>query len=74
MNKTKMIFISLLSILFICAGVVYATINDNPRKKEITSFFTGHHHIEHETVDAPQHSGNTDAYGCHNGSVPYHCH
>jgi hypothetical protein len=38
-------------------------------------FYQGHTHGEDgQTVGAPAHSGGTDAYGCHNRSVPYHCH
>ena len=38
-------------------------------------FYKGHTHTEDgETIGGPQHSGGTDAKGCHNGSVPYHCH
>ena len=39
-----------------------------------TQFHPGHSHQGDETIGAPQHSGGTDAYGCHNASVPYHCH
>ena len=47
----------------------------NPRGHEIQSYFPGHIHIEGgDTIDGPQHSGGTDKYGCHNASVPYHCH
>lgn len=38
-------------------------------------YFTGHSHDDDgHTHGAPAHSGGTDRYGCHNGSVPYHCH
>ena len=38
-------------------------------------FYKGHTHSEDgQVIGAPQHSGGTDANGCHNGSVPYHCH
>ena len=40
-----------------------------------TEFYSGHTHTENGiTIGAPQHSGGTDRYGCHNASVPYHCH
>jgi len=58
------------------AGQTFAINNqDNPRFHEIVSFFSDHSH-DHEggTNGVPQHSGGTDSYGCHNGSVPYHCH
>ena len=44
-------------------------------KRAPVEFFPGHSHdSEGVTVGAPEHSGGTDRYGCHNGSVPYHCH
>lgn len=46
----------------------------NPREGEITSFYAGHSHVDGETLGGPAHSGGTDSFGCHNGSVPYHCH
>jgi len=42
--------------------------------REPVAFFTGHTHEGGETNGAPAHSGGTDSNGCHNGSVPYHCH
>lgn len=63
-----------LTLLAVISTATYA-ITSNPRTSEITNFATGHWHDEHGmTHDAIQHSGGTDAYGCHNGSVPYHCH
>lgn len=57
----------------ISAGAVYAMgMLKNPRTS--TTFYEGHTHHMGETQGAPGHSGGTDAYGCHNGSVPYHCH
>lgn len=43
-------------------------------QREPVTFYSGHTHTNFDTQGAPQHSGGTDAYGCHNGSVPYHCH
>lgn len=43
-------------------------------EKEPVTFYSGHTHDGDETHGAPSHSGGTDANGCHNGSVPYHCH
>ena len=43
-------------------------------EREAVEFYSGHWHDEHGTHYAPQHSGGTDSAGCHNGSVPYHCH
>lgn len=37
-------------------------------------FFAGHTHENGDTAGAPAHSGGTNSMGCHNGSVPYHCH
>lgn len=42
---------------------------------EPVEFNLGHTHSEDgSTQGAPQHSGGTDRNGCHNASVPYHCH
>ena len=38
-------------------------------------FYAGHSHDDAgRTYGAPQHSGGLDRRGCHNASVPYHCH
>jgi hypothetical protein len=43
--------------------------------KTPVEFFRGHTHEKGMTIGgAPEHSGGLDRYGCHNGSVPYHCH
>jgi hypothetical protein len=39
-----------------------------------TEFFKGHSHSMDGTIGAPSHSGGLDRNGCHNKSVPYHCH
>lgn len=39
-----------------------------------TDYYAGHTHQNGGTLGAPAHSGGTDRYGCHNASVPYHCH
>jgi len=41
---------------------------------EPAEFYTGHTHLSGGTQGAPAHSGGTNASGCHNASVPYHCH
>jgi len=46
----------------------------NPRAHEVVNYKPGHTHEIGDTQGAPQHSGGTDKFGCHNGSVPYHCH
>lgn len=67
-NKWKFIVVALL-----LSGIAYS-IGFNPRFHEVTSFHPGHTHDGDETSGAPGHSGRTDKYGCHNKSVPYHCH
>ena len=69
MKKKSLLLISLLVISAISFAVI-----KNPRISEITVFYDGHSHNGEETIGAPQHSGGTDRYGCHNASVPYHCH
>lgn len=71
MNTKKKIIGAVLLACSIGAGVVYATSVD-PRTP--VEFFNGHTHDGDETHGAPSHSGGTDSRGCHNGSVPYHCH
>lgn len=56
------------------AAAVYNPTPLGPIAQSPFEFYTGHTHLEGETIDAPQHSGGTDRYGCHNASVPYHCH
>ena len=63
---------ALLAATAIGSGVAHATFT-NPRTP--VDYFQGHTHDEKgQTIGAPQHSGGTDAYGCHNASRPYHCH
>ncbi|MDP2243604.1 hypothetical protein [Pseudomonas sp.] len=69
----KKLVAAVLTAGVVVAGTAYA-LNANPRAHEITNFMPGHSHVEHGTLGAPQHSGGTDSSGCHNGSVPYHCH
>ena len=74
MKKSAITF--LLSILAIgtISGAAYAFLGQNPERTPVV-FYEGHTHGEQgEAVGAPQHSGGTDKYGCHNASVPYHCH
>lgn len=54
------------------SGLVYAA-TDAPGRQP-TVFYAGHTHDADGTHGAPAHSGGTDKNGCHNGSVPYHCH
>ena len=70
-KKSLVVFAVSASIL--AAGIAYANLA-NPRQDEISVFHAGHSHDGSQTTGAPQHSGGTDKYGCHNASVPYHCH
>jgi len=69
MKKLSFIFIGL-----ICISLDSYAFNKNPRTSEITNFASGHSHDGVDTISGPSHSGGTDRYGCHNASVPYHCH
>ena len=55
--------------ILIGAGTAIASNSRTP-----VEFYKGHSHDGDRTVGAPEHSGGTDIMGCHNGSVPYHCH
>ena len=68
--KTKVITATLI-VSAIGGGFVYANVG-NPRTA--VEFFKGHTHDGEQTVGAPSHSGGLDRYGCHNRSVPSHCH
>lgn len=58
----------------ISAGTAYAVLDWSHQKTPV-SFYEGHYHNENgDTIGAPAHSGGTDKKGCHNRSVPYHCH
>ena len=62
-----------IALVLLVSGVAYS-LGFNPRFHEITAFHPGHTHEGSETSGSPGHSGRTDRYGCHNKSVPYHCH
>ena len=70
MKHTKKLIIGILASCAVGVTIVYAG-GLNPRHP--VEFYKGHTHI-HDTEGAPSHSGGTDKFGCHNGSVPYHCH
>lgn len=71
MKIKTMIGIAVVSISA-SAGIALA-VSDGERMP--VEFYPGHTHAEHgRAVGAPEHSGGTNAAGCHNGSVPYHCH
>ena len=61
------------AIAVLVSGAAYAFLGSSDHRVP-TEFYKGHTHIDGLTLDAPQHSGGTDANGCHNASVPYHCH
>lgn len=70
MKKGLIIVLSVLS-LGIAASASFAFLG----QRTPVEFYSGHRHDEQGvTHNAPQHSGGTDKYGCHNASVPYHCH
>ncbi len=69
--NVKIIAVALSALAIAGVSVAYA----NNVARTPVAFFGGHWHDEHgQAHDAPAHSGGTDAMGCHNGSVPYHCH
>lgn len=71
MQKKTMLIIAI-SGMALGVGVAYS-MGINPRTP--VEFYKGHSHpVDGLTNGAPEHSGGTDKYGCHNGSVPYHCH
>jgi len=67
----KHLTLAIIGASIIGIGVAYASFQNQRTPVE---FYKGHTHNDGETVGAPQHSGGTDRYGCHNASVPYHCH
>lgn len=57
------------------SGGAYAWLAGSDDHRVPVEFFLGHTHGEDgNTIGAPQHSGGTNSAGCHNASVPYHCH
>ncbi len=69
----KIVVIALISIVAL-SGSAYA-LKDWSHQRTPVEYYTGHTHDEEgHAVGAPEHSGGTNAMGCHNGSVPYHCH
>jgi|GEM_PF-882102 len=71
MKKAKVMALSMLALVVIGVSVVNADML-NPRQP--VTFFGGHTHDAEGTHGAPSHGGGLDKYGCHNKSVPYHCH
>lgn len=71
-KNTKKVIMGFLAVALIGISAVYAKgLTDSRTPVE---FYSGHTHIEGDTQGAPSHSGGTNSAGCHNGSVPYHCH
>lgn len=75
MRKIMIVGAAIISIL-LASGTAYAVLNGAGENlhREVFEFYPGHTHGPEGTVDAPEHSGGTDANGCHNASRPYHCH
>lgn len=69
-RKTRFV-VALLAAGFIGAGIVYA---NSDEAGDSAAYFAGHTHDADGTHGAPSHSGGLDRQGCHNKSVPYHCH
>lgn len=64
-------YVAVLAGLVLVASAAYGALGN---KRVPTEFYTGHTHHDHGTQGAPEHSGGTNKQGCHNASVPYHCH
>ena len=69
--KKLTIAIGVAAISITIGAVAYGEIHHSGSP---TDFFKGHSHSKDGTIDAPSHSGGLDRNGCHNKSVPYHCH
>lgn len=70
--KKRMTAGAVIAAVLAISGLAYAQLGHT---RTVHIFFAGHTHDEDgTTINAPQHSGGTDRNGCHNGSVPYHCH
>ncbi len=71
MKHAKKAVLAIIAVATVGIGAVNAD-GFNPRKA--VAFYSGHTHDETGTSGAPSHGGGLDSYGCHNKSVPYHCH
>ena len=70
--RAKSIAVVVAAVFGLGVGAAYALSGEDRIPVE---FFVGHTHTEDGgTHGAPEHSGGTDRNGCHNASVPYHCH
>jgi hypothetical protein len=70
MKIKKQSLFAIIGVVLI-ASAAYAGLGDSQKPVE---FYKGHAHESKETIGAPEHSGGLDRNGCHNKSVPYHCH
>jgi hypothetical protein len=69
--RKGLIYTCVLVAVALLAGASWAGFGS----REPVQFYVGHTHGEDgSTLGAPQHSGGLDRNGCHNASVPYHCH
>ena len=64
-------FLIALGVTVLLAGAASAYIVG---EREPVVFYAGPTRMNDEIQGAPSHSGGLDRNGCHNGSVPYHCH
>ncbi len=70
----KILVIAITVTVMLAGGAAFAVKSYESQRTPV-AFYEGHTHGEDgSTIGAPEHSGGTNAYGCHNGSVPYHCH
>ena len=70
MKTKKKLALVVVGVVLVASGA-YAGFADNRTPVE---FFKGHAHSNGHAIGAPEHSGGLDRNGCHNASVPYHCH
>lgn len=70
MNKKVFVVTAVLAVAG--AGVASASFWN---ERTPVAFYKGHtHDVNGLAQGAPEHSGGLDRNGCHNASVPYHCH
>lgn len=67
--KKSLIIAFGVSALMVSGALAYMSADRIP-----VEFYKGHTHHAGGTQGAPEHSGGLDRNGCHNASVPYHCH
>lgn len=75
MNKPILaIAIALLTITG-ASEIALALLDSENIERQPVTFYSGHTHDKNgHALGAPAHSGGLDRKGCHNKSVPYHCH